>query len=106
MEQFNLRLSVDQFLDLDLDDAYIEVKDLKRGDVIFECEKGENLYLQAVTDAQPIGSGWVCMVQDFKGHQHEIYVSGGTKSLYTPMLYKVPQYLDNDATGKFYYDVA
>jgi len=105
MKDNKLILSIELFRDVDLDDAYVEVKDIRKGDVIFECEKGENHLLQAVSDALPTAQGWMCKVQDAAGEEHEIYVSGNTSSLYTPMLYRIPQYIDQQE-DRFYYQVA
>jgi len=105
MKNVNLKFPIEQFNDLEIDDAYVEVKDIRKGDVIFECEKGENHLLQAVSDALPTGHGWVCKVQDALGYEYEIFVSGNTKSIYTPRLYRIPQYLQHEES-RFYYEVA
>ncbi len=73
-------------------DAFLEVKDIKNGDILYECDifLGENHEFKAITDAQFLNGGWSCLIQDKSGNKHELYVSGSTKSVYLPNLYKFP----------------
>jgi len=74
------------------DDTFVEVKDIKRGDFVYEYDfsVGLNYEFQAITDAKPYENGWLCILRDKVGEEFEIYVSGGTKSMFLPNLYRKP----------------
>lgn len=74
------------------DDVYVEVKNIKKGDIFFECEKGHNHQLEAITNARRIGDGFYVVAQTPEGEKFEIFYSEHT-SHPGPNLYKEPKYL-------------
>ena len=84
-------------------DTFLEVKNIKKGDTIYECSDfGINYEFKALTDSFFHGDGWKCILQDNSGSQVEIFVSGGTKSMYKPKIYTIPQFLERDKNEFFY----
>lgn len=101
-------LDVNSFLNYDLEDAFLEVKDIKEGDVIYECDNhhyGMNFEFKALSNARETSEGWICLVEDNDGETFEIFVSGETSGVYLPKFYRVPQYLEQEKDGGFYYPV-
>ena len=56
----------------------LEIKNIKKGDIFYECERGVNYQLTAVTDSQESNEGWMCLVKDKNGEMHELYISNNT----------------------------
>lgn len=107
MEEDKRNLSISNFNHLEFEDTFVEIKDIRKGDVIYECDNnlyGVNYEFKAVYDAKEYKEGWMCYLEDNKGEIHEIFVSGSTKSEYLPNLYRVPQYIDEE-DGEFFYPV-
>ena len=101
------KLDIENFLSYEVGDAFVEVSQIRAGDVIYECDNhsaGLNYEFRAITDAQPSQKGWVCKLQDSNGERFDIYVSGGTKGNFLPKFYRVPQYLEREGE-KFFYPV-
>jgi hypothetical protein len=78
--------------DEDWTDVYLEVKNIRKGDVFFECVRGENYKLVALTNARRILDGWYCVVENNNGKQMEIFYSDYT-NYPAPNLFREPQYL-------------
>jgi hypothetical protein len=108
MKTHGKNLEVNSFLNYDLEDTFLEVKDIKAGDVIYECDNryyGTNYEFKAISNAEETGDGWICLVEDNDGETFEIFVSGTTAGVYLPKFYRVPQYLEQETDGEFYYPV-
>ena len=73
-------------------DIYLEVKNIRKGDIIFECIRGENHKLLALTSARRISDGFFVVVQNDEGNIGEIFYSDFT-SYPAPNLFREPQYL-------------
>jgi len=76
----------------DWSDVYLEIKNIRKGEIFFECIKGENHKLLALTSARRISDGFFVVVQNDEGDIGEIFYSDFT--LYpAPNLFREPQYL-------------
>lgn len=74
----------------DWKDYYLELKELKKGDVFYECSShGENYELKAVEDAKKSGNGWICKVKTNEEEIVEFYVSANT-TYSGPNLFRSP----------------
>ena len=83
--------------DFDLDsedclDTYIEVKNIRKGDIFYECIRGENHQMIALTNARRISDGWYCVAKNVEGEKAEIFYSDFTKYP-GPNFHSEPQYL-------------
>ena len=76
-------------------DYYLEVSNIKKGETLYECEKGFNYQLKALEDAKRIKDGWCCKVQNTQNEVVELYVSADTQHR-GPNLFRAPQYLTCD----------
>ncbi|MFA5067163.1 MAG: hypothetical protein WC466_03890 [Candidatus Izemoplasmatales bacterium] len=76
----------------DWKDIYVEIKNIKRGDVFFECERGNNYQLKAITNSRRISDGWYCVVENTTGERFEIFVSDMTCHP-GPNLFKEPRFI-------------
>lgn len=72
-------------------DIYLEVKNIRKGDVFYECERGNNYQLVALTSARRISDGWYCIAKNSSGEKVEIFVSEMTQHP-GPNLFREPQY--------------
>jgi len=86
------KLKEELFLSTYIEDNFLEVKDIKSGDIVYECDVflGVNYEFKALTDAKFLNGGWSCLLQDKLGKQHELFVSGQTKHIYLPNIYRSP----------------
>ena len=73
-------------------DVYLEVKNIKKGDVFFECNRMSNHKLIALTSARRISDGFYVVAENVEGEKVEIFYSCFT-SYPGPNFYKEPQYL-------------
>ncbi len=73
-------------------DVFIEVKNIRKNDVIFECIRGENHKVIALTSARRILDGYFVIVKNENGKIGEIFYSEFT-DYPSPNLYREPQYL-------------
>jgi hypothetical protein len=87
-----LRLKDFSNLGEDWEDVYLEVKNIRKGDVFYECERGVNYQLTALTSARRISDGWYCVAKNSSGEKVEIFVSEMTQHP-GPNLFKEPQYV-------------
>lgn len=104
MEKETKILTPDLFnLGEDWKDYYLELKELKKGDVFYECPSyGENYELKAVEDSKKKGRGWICKVQTSEGDIIEFFVSANTT--YTgPNLFRAPMHISKLPNGKYGY---
>ena len=87
-------------------DYYLELKNLQKGDIFYECESrtGANYELKALEDAKKIKNGWICKVQTSDNQVMEFFVSANT-SYIGPNLFRAPQYLTQLENGKYAYVV-
>ena len=76
----------------EFEDIYVEIKNIRKGDVFFECERGENYKLVAVTNARRINDGWYCVVENTQKERAELFVSEMTEHP-GPTLFREPIYL-------------
>jgi len=73
-------------------DTYLEVKNIRKGDVFFECERYNNYQLVALTNARRISDGWYCIAENLMKEKVEIFVSEMTQHP-GPNLFREPQYV-------------
>lgn len=84
-------------------DYYLEVSSIKKGETLYECERGFNYQLQALEDAKRVQDGWICKVQNTHNEIVELYVSADTIH-HGPNLFRAPQYLTSDESeGSVYF---
>jgi hypothetical protein len=76
-------------------DYYLEISNIKKGETIYECEKGYNYQLKALEDAKRVKDGWYCKVQNTQNEVVELFVSADTQYNRTN-LFRAPQYLTCD----------
>jgi hypothetical protein len=77
----------------------IRVRDLKKGDVVYECERGRNLKLECLMDAFATHDGHKCVtrvcepgwVEGMPFNTVELFTGRGADH-YGPKLYRFPQY--------------
>lgn len=93
-------------LDGDWKDFYLEIKDLKKGDVFYESDNRNaiNYELQAVEDNRKTRDGYACKVKTLNGEIIELYVSANTT--YTGAnLFKIPQILNYIKDVGYFYEI-
>jgi hypothetical protein len=73
-------------------DIFVEVKDIRKNDVFYECFRGKNKKLVALTSARRISDGYYVIVKDDNGNIAEIFYSEFT-DYPAPSLFLEPQYL-------------
>ena len=73
-------------------DVYLEVKNIRKNDIFFECIRGVNYRLIALTSARRINDGFYAVALNSLGEKVEIFYSEFT-SYPGPNLYREPQYL-------------
>jgi len=73
-------------------DVYLEVKNIRKGDVFYECERGSNYRLVALTSARRISDGWYCIVENSEKEKFEIFMSEMTNRP-GPNLFWEPQFV-------------
>ena len=76
----------------DWEEIFLQVKDIKKGDVFFECERYVNHKLTALTNARRISDGWYCMAETIDKKIVEIFVSNKTDHP-GPGLFREPKYI-------------
>jgi len=76
-------------------DYYLEVSNIKKGETLYECERGYNYQLQALEDAKKTRDGWICKVRNTQDEIVELYVSADTQH-HGPNLFRAPLYLTCD----------
>ena len=74
------------------EEVFIKVKDIRRGDIFYECERFINHKLIALTSARRVSDGFYIIAEDIEGEKVEIFYSEYT-NYPSPSLYKEPQYL-------------
>ena len=73
-------------------DIFVEVKNIRKYDVVFECIRGENHRLTALTSARRISDGYFIIVKNDNGHVGEIFYSDFT-NYPAPNLFREPQFI-------------
>jgi len=69
---------------------FLGIREIKKGDIFYECERGVNVKLEALSDARKTGSGWLCKV---KTNEKIMTIYSSTTNMYGPSLYRIPYYL-------------
>lgn len=70
-----------QFLNLkdfdfeEFEEICVKLEDVKKGDVFYECESGENFKLTVLTNPRRINDGKYCIVENTDGEKFEIFIS-------------------------------
>lgn len=86
-----------------LKEEWLQIKDIREGEIFFECECGKNYQLEAVEDAKEIDNGWICKVKDSSNKIFEFFISANTE--YKKInLFRIPQIIsinDNGDIGFF-----
>lgn len=89
----------------DASDGFINIADVKKGDLFYECHHAwGNIEIIALDDAHYTGDGWMCRVKDRRNLEHDIFISAGT-SHHGPDLYSKPQIIDQNESGELGYYV-
>lgn len=86
------------------ENCHIELKDLKDGDIFYECSPdGINYELQAIGAPYKSGDGWKCRVKNtLSGEEVVFYVSDSTN--YKGInLFRAPMNLSQNEKGKYVY---
>lgn len=87
-------------------DGLINVAEVKKGDLFFECHHNwGNIEVVALDDARWTDGGWTCRVKDRKNTEHEIFVSANTRH-HGPNLFSKPQIIDYNEKGELGYYVS
>jgi len=73
-------------------DSYLEVKNIRKDDIFYECSRLCNHKLVALTNARRISDGFYVVVETLSGEKAEIFYSDFT-SYPGPSLFLEPQYL-------------
>ena len=76
-------------------DYYLDIRSIKKGETLYECEKGFNYQLKALEDAKKFRDGWYCKVQNTRNEIVELYVSADTQH-HGPNLFRAPLFLTCD----------
>lgn len=81
----------------------IHIKDIKKDQVFYECERGSNIKWVALEDCRiiddPTRKGYVCRARDEEGDEMELFEAfevGG----YGLRLYSEPQYLSGNSNAE------
>lgn len=74
------------------DEIHLDVRKIKKGDIFYECEKGINYKLIAISNAKKVGDGWYCLVKNSSGKKYQIFISNIT-NYPCSNLFKEPQFL-------------
>ena len=86
-KMYSPRVFANEALDENL---FLGIHEIKKGDIFYECERGVNVELRALGDAQRIGNGWLCKV---KTNNKIMTIYSSTTNMYGPNLYRMPYYL-------------
>ena len=78
-----------QFEALD-ENPFLGIREIKKGDIFYECERGVNVELEALGDAMKTRRGWLCRV---KTNNRIMTIYSSTTNMYGPSLYRAPYYL-------------
>ena len=73
------------------ENPFVQLHEIKEGDVFYECERGLNVEMKALGDARRTRNGWFCKVKTTQGIMN-IY-SSATQTMYGPNLYRTPYYI-------------
>ncbi len=72
----------------------IDLKDVKKGQILWECQSGFNIRVEAQEDARKKDNGWACnMKLSRNGGEILEYYWVQEYAHYGPRLYKEPQYI-------------
>ena len=85
----------------EFEDIYVKIKDIRKNDVFYECERGVNYKLVALTSARRISNGWYCVVENSEKEKIELFVSDMTNHP-GPNLFLEPRFLTKVETQIVY----
>ena len=85
-------------------DCYLEISKIKKGDTFYECCRGKNIKLKALSDAKRNDYGWTCNVENNEGKIVELFLSANTKYNVIDLL-KAPLYLEYDDKFGYIYPI-
>lgn len=74
-------------------DMFISIKNIRKGQIFYECEFGDNYKFIASEDSKMKNHGWSCMAKDEDGQKVEFFLSSFT-SHPGPSLYIEPLYIN------------
>lgn len=84
-------------------DYFVQIKNLRKGDVFYECsESGENYELRVVENPKKTGEGWFCLVETLAGDILDFFVSANT-SYKKINLFWAPIHLSQLESGEYAY---
>ena len=84
-------------------DYYLRIKDLRKGDVFYECSsKGENFELKVLENPKRTKEGWFCLVENLNKEVFDFFVSSNT-SYRDPSLFWAPIHLSQLESGDYGY---
>lgn len=84
----------------------IGLKDIRKGDVFYECEKYKNYELVALENPKRIGETWKCQVlRTTTGETMEMVSTEieGDLNVFAPNIFRYPVFLSQNEKGKNYY---
>ncbi len=86
-------LKPESFADIETD-GFVQVKYLRNGDVIYECEEfdRENTELTIISSVSETNSGWRFLVKNLKKEIHEIFIH--KKYTHFPRFYHMPIFVE------------
>ena len=88
----------------DWENYYVKIKDVRKNDIFYECEKNSNFELKALEDAKKVEEGWAALVQNTSGKTCEIYFSDKT-NWHGPNIFWAPQFISSDEEKGVGYEV-
>lgn len=83
---------------------YLEINNIKKGEILYECFNGKNIKLKAIGDAKKNDYGWICDVESVRGEIVRLFLSADTK--YNRVnLFRAPLYLEYDEEKGYVYPI-
>lgn len=84
-------------------DYYVRIKDLRKGDVFYECSgSGENYELRVKENPKKTKEGWFCLVEDNRNEVYDFFVSTNT-ICEEPNFFWAPMNLSKLDNGEYVY---
>ena len=84
----------------DWKDYFVKIKDLRKGDVFYECSGGgENYELRVIENPKKTKEGWFCLVENINKEVFDFFVSSDTTYL-DPSLFWAPMHLSQLENGE------
>lgn len=87
----------------DWEDYFVRIRDLRKGDVFYECSgSGENYELRVIENPKKTKEGWFCLVENTDKEVFDFFVSTSTSYL-EPNLFWAPIHLSRLDNGEYVY---